>query len=245
MAARYFPNQNPVGRRLRMNKPAVGTNGFGETEFVEIVGVVGNVTLADVGAPPDPILYIPMTQNIWTTAHWLVVRTAGDPTRLATQLRNAVMDLDPNQPVDPPTPLLSSLDAQFAEPKFQSELMAAFAVLALVLAVTGIYGMNAYAVTQRRREFGVRMALGATQSSVFLDVLTRGMKWTIIGVVIGIAGAVGLNAVMQSVFLNIGALAWLPTLGAAILLLLVAVAACYVPALRATRIDPAVALRDE
>ncbi len=245
MVARYFPNQNPVGRRLRMNKPAVGTNGFGETEYVEIVGVVGNVTLAEVGAPADPILYVPMAQNIWSTAHWLTVRTAGDPARLAGALRTAVMDMDPNQPVDPATPLLSSLDAQFAEPRFQSELMAAFAVLAMVLAVTGIYGMNAYAVMQRRREFGVRMALGATQSSVFLDVLGRGMKWTIFGVAIGIAGAWGLSVVMQSVLLNIGALAWLPTLGAAILLLLVAVAACYVPALRATRIDPSVALRDE
>lgn len=245
MAARYFPNQNPLGRRLRMNKPAVGLNGFLDTEYVEIVGVVGNVTLGTVGAPSDPILYVPLAQNVWTTAHWLAIHTQGDPGRLAEAVRNALSDLDPNQPIDPGAPLLTSLDTQFAEPRFQSDLMSAFATLALMLAVTGIYGTNSYNVTQRRREFGVRMALGATPSAVFLEVLGRGMRLAAIGIAIGLAGAIAISYILRSVLLDIGALAVVPTLGAAMMLLMVSVIACYIPAVRATRIDPAVALRDE
>ena len=168
-----------------------------------------------------------------------------NPARLASAVRDAVLNLDPNQPVEDAAPLLSNLDTQFAESRFQSRLMGLFAVLALILAVTGIYGSNAYAVAQRRREFGVRMALGATPGDIFLDVLGRGMRITLIGVIVGIAGAASLATILSSVFVDIGALSWLPTLGAAMLLLMVAVVACYVPAVRATRIAPAVALRDE
>jgi putative ABC transport system permease protein len=245
MAERYFPNQSPVGRRLRMNKPILRANDFGEPEYVEIVGVVGNVALGELGADAQPLLYAPMAQNLWAGTHYITIRTTGNLAQVTNAVRNVIMTLDPNQPVEEGTPLLASLDAQFAEPRFQSELMAVFALLALVLAVTGIYGSNSYAVTQRRREFGVRMALGATPGDIFMDVLTRGMRVTFIGVIVGIAGAASLATILSSVFVDIGSLAWLPTMGAALLLLLVAVAACYFPAVRATRVAPAVALRDE
>ena len=244
-AARYFPNGDGVGQRLRMNKPALGKNGFGDIEYVEVVGVAGNVTLDEVGAPPTPIIYVPLAQNVWATAHWMVVRTAGDPVRMAAAVRSAIMALDTNQPVDAGTSLAASFATQFAEPQFQSRLMGGFALLALGLAIVGIYGVNSYSVTQRHREIGVRLALGATGGSVVRDILGRGMKLTAVGIVVGLVGAVGLNSVLRSALVDVGGLEILPMLGAAALLSVVAAAACYLPARRATQIDPAITLRKE
>lgn len=244
-ADRFFPNTNIVGQRLRMNKPALGTNGFGPTEYVQVVGVVGNMTLDEVGAPPLPIIYAPVAQNVWSNAHWMAVKTSGDPVRLAQAVRSTIMALDTNQPLDPATSLEGSFAAQFAEPQFQSRLMGGFALLALGLAIVGIYGVNSYAVTQRQREIGVRMALGATGGSILRDILGRGMKLTAVGIVVGLLGAVGLNSVLRSALLDVGDVEILPMLGAATVLTVVAAAACYLPARRATKIDPAITLRKE
>lgn len=244
-AKRYFPNGDAVGQRIRMNKPALGKNGFGEMEYVQIVGVAGNVTLDEVGAPPVPIIYAPLAQNVWTTAHWLAVKTAGDPVRLAAAVRGAIMALDTNQPVDAGTSLEGNFATQFAEPQFQSRLMGGFALLALGLAIVGIYGVNSYAVSQRQREIGVRLALGATGGAVVRDILGRGMKLTAVGIAVGLAGAVGFNAMLRSALVDVGGLEILPLLAAAALLSVVAAAACYLPARRATQIDPAITLRKE
>jgi len=244
-ATRYFPNGDAVGQRLRMNKPALGKNGFGDIEYVEVVGVAGNVTLDEVGAPPIPIIYVPLAQNVWATAHWMAVRTTGDPVRMAAAVRSAIMALDTNQPMDAGTSLAASFATQFAEPQFQSRLMGGFALLALGLAIVGIYGVNSYSVTQRHREIGVRLALGATGGSVVRDILGRGMKLTAVGIVVGLAGAVGLNSVLRSALVDVGGIEILPMLSAAAVLAVVAAAACYLPARRATQIDPAITLRKE
>ncbi len=244
-AARYFPNGDAVGQRLRMNKPALGKNGFGDIEYVEVVGVAGNVTLDEVGAPPIPIIYVPLAQNVWATAHWMAVRTTGDPVRMAAAVRSAIMALDTNQPVDAGTSLAASFATQFAEPQFQSRLMGGFAFLALGLAIVGIYGVNSYSVTQRHREIGVRLALGATGGSVVRDILGRGMKLTAVGIVVGLVGAVSLNSVLRSALVDVGGIEILPMLGASGVLAVVAAAACYLPARRATQIDPAITLRKE
>jgi predicted permease len=244
-ADRFFPNENALGQRLRMNKPALGTNGFGPTEYVQVVGIVGNVTLEEVGAAPLPTIYAPIAQNVWSTAHWMTVKTSGDPIKLAQAVRSTVMALDTNQPLDPATSLEGSFAAQFAEPLFQSRLMGGFAFLALGLAIVGIYGVNSYAVSQRQREIGVRLALGATGGSILRDILGRGMKLTAVGIVVGLLGAVALNSVLRSALLDVGDVEILPMLGAAGLLAVVAAAACYLPARRATKIDPAITLRKE
>jgi putative ABC transport system permease protein len=244
-ADRYFPNGNVVGARIRLSKPVLGTNSFGRVEYVEIVGVVGNVTLEEVGAAPTPTVYAPVAQNVWSTAHWLVVKTSGDPTRLAQSVRSAIIALDTTQPLDAATSLQGSLATQFAEPLFQSRLMGGFALLALGLAVVGIYGVNSYSVTQRQREIGVRLALGATGGSILSDILGRGMKLTLAGIVLGLGGAVGLNSVLRSTLLDVGAVEVTPMLSAAAILAVVAAAACYLPARRATQIDPAITLRKE
>jgi len=244
-AARNFPNGDAVGQRLRINKPALGKNGFADTQYVQIVGVVGNVTLDVVGVPPPMMIYAPVAQNVWSTAHWMAVRTTGDPVRLAESVRNVIMALDTNQPVDAGTSLDASFAAQFAEPQFQSRLMGGFALLALGLAIVGIYGVNSYAVTQRHREIGVRLALGATGGSVMRDIVGRGMKLTAVGIAVGLVGAVGLNSILRSTLVDVGGIEILPMVGAAAVLAVVAAAACYLPARRATQIDPAITLRKE
>jgi putative ABC transport system permease protein len=244
-ADRYFPNGDAVGQRLRMNKPVLGSNGFGDVEYVQIVGVAGNVTLDSVGAPPVPLIYAPLSQSVWSVMHWMAVLTSGDPARLSAAVRKVVSGLDTNQPVDPGTSLEASFAAQFAEPQFQSRLMGGFAFLALGLAIVGIYGVNSYAVTQRQREIGVRLALGATEGSVLRDILGHGMKLTALGILLGLAGAVGLNSVLRSALLDVGGVEILPMLGAAGVLTVVAAIACYLPARRATQIDPAITLRKD
>lgn len=244
-AARYFPNGDAVGQRVRLHKPVLGSNEFGALEYVQIVGVVGNVTLDEIGAPALPLLYVPLAQNVWSTAHWMAVRTVGDPGSVAAAVRRVIQEMDANQPLDSATSLEGSLASQFAEPRFQSGLMGVFALLAVALAVTGIYGVNAYAVTQRRREIGVRLALGATPGDILWDVVGRGMRLTGVGIVLGLGGAVVLNGLLASALVDVGGMEAGPVLGAAGLLAVVAAVACYLPARRATRIDPATALRNE
>lgn len=244
-AARYFPRGDAVGQRLRLYRPVLGSDDFGPLEFVQIVGVVGNVTLDEIGAPPMPLLYAPLAQNLWSPTHWLAVRTAADPASIAAAVRRVIVELDPNQPLDPSSSLDASLAAHFAEPRFQSGLMRVFALLALVLAVTGIYGLNSYAVTQRRREIGVRMALGATPGNILGKVVGHGMRLTAVGILPGLAGAFGLHSVLASALVDVGSFEWGPVLEAAVLLVAVAALAAYLPARRATRIHPAAILRND
>jgi putative ABC transport system permease protein len=164
---------------------------------------------------------------------------------LAQAVRGAIMALDTNQPLDPASSLEGSFAAQFAEPQFQSRLMGGFALLALLLAIVGIYGVNSYAVTQRQREIGVRLALGATSGSILRDIVGRGMKLTAVGIVVGLLGAVGLNSLLRSALLDVGDVELVPMLTAATALAVVAAVACYLPARRATKIDPAITLRKE
>jgi putative ABC transport system permease protein len=242
---RFFPNGGAVGQRLRVHKPVLGTNDFAPVEYIQIVGAVADVTLDKIGVPPPPMIYVPLAQNVWSTAHWLAVRTAGDPAGIASAVRETIQNLDPDQPQDPPTSLAGSVAAQFAEPKFQSRLMGGFAALAFVLALIGIYSVNAYAVTQRTREIGVRLALGEMPGSVMRDVLSRGMKVTLVGIALGLGAAAALNALLGSALVDTAPVEIVPMLGSAVVLTIAAAVACWLPAWRATRIHPAIALRSE
>jgi putative ABC transport system permease protein len=244
-AALRFPHQDPVGRQLLINLPTLGQNGFAETTRAEIVGVVGNVKLGDLSAAPEPILYLPLAQNVWTTVTYLTVRTRSNAASLAAAIRGEMAGLDKEQPVDQMGSMEQTFSEQFAEPRFQSRLMAAFAGLALILAVVGIYGVNSYAVTQRRRELGVRIALGARSSDVLRETLGEGLKLSGVGILLGLAGAFALSTLFRSVLVGVTGINPLTLLGAAAALAAVALIACYLPARRATRIDPATALRQE
>jgi putative ABC transport system permease protein len=244
-AAAHFPNQNPLGRRLLINPPVLGQNGFADTLRAEIVGVAGNVKLGDLGAPPEPILYVPLAQSVWSTVTFLTVRTRSSATGLAAVIRSEMADLDKQQPIEQMGSMEQTFSDQFAEPRFQSQLMGTFAALALILAIVGIYGVNAYAVTQRRRELGVRIALGARPGDVLRETLGEGLTLSAAGIALGLAGAYAMSSLFSSVLVGIAGLNAVTVLGAAGLLAAVALIACYVPARRATRIDPASALRQE
>jgi putative ABC transport system permease protein len=244
-ARRYFGDQNPIGKRLRINRPILGSNGFSPTEYEQIVSVAGNVTLEEIGAPPQPLIYAPLTQNVWSTVTYLTVRTRGEVGRITEAARGFIMEQDPNQPLEAASSMTALFDSQFAEPRFQFGLMSAFAFLALALAVVGIYGVNSYAVTQRQREIGVRMALGASPGHVLIPLVAEGMKFTGIGIFIGIIGAMAMGTVLNSVLVGVTLTNPIPLMFAALLLAVVAAVACYIPARRATRMDPAITLRQE
>jgi putative ABC transport system permease protein len=242
---RYFPGQNPVGQRLLLNRPILGGTGFEESVYPEIVGVIGNVKLDNLLARTDPLLYVPQAQNVWSSVSYFAVRTSTEGSGLAPAIRRALMELDKDEPVDQLGSFDQILVSHMAEPRFQTQLMGAFALVALLLAIVGIYGVNAYAVEQRRNEIGLRMALGATPGQVLGEILKQGMRLTAIGIAIGLVGAVAIASLLKSVLVGVSATDPMTLGGVALLLALVAATACYIPARRATHIDPAIALRQE
>ena len=212
---------------------------------LEIVGVVGNVKSPDLGEEPKPMIYAPHAQNPYSRGVWFAVRTAGNPSALASAVRGEFQAIDKEEPVEQVGSLDQMMSTQLAQPRFQTVLMGAFALVALLLAALGIYGVNAYAVAQRRNELGLRMALGATRGSVLRLVIGQGMLPTGIGIVLGVAGAAGATTLLRSVLVGADTLDPIAFLGAAVVLAVAAALACYFPARRATRIDPAIILRLE
>jgi putative ABC transport system permease protein len=244
-ADRYFPHANPVGQRLVLNRPILGKNGFEDAIRPEIVGVIGNLKEADLGTDADPIIYVPHEQNVWNPVTWFTVRTRINPAGLADAVRRELMEIDKEQPIDQVGTMQQTFETRFAEPRFQMQVMSGFALLALILAVVGIYGVNAYAVTQRRHEIGVRMALGATPGAVLREVLAQGMRLAAMGIVVGLLGAAAAASALRSVLVGVSATDPLTLAAVSFLLAFVTAIACYIPARRATRIDPAIALRDQ
>jgi putative ABC transport system permease protein len=187
-------------------------------------------------------MYMPSYATGWTN---LVIRTQADPTALAAAVRKEILAIDPDQPVANVRTMEQWLDTAVAGPRYRTGLLGLFALLALVLASTGIYGVMSYSVAQRTHEIGVRMALGARQLDVLKLVVRQGMGLVLIGVALGLAGAVALTRVMSTLLFGVGAKDPLTMVVVATLLSLVAFVACYIPARRATKVDPLVALRYE
>lgn len=242
---RYFKGQDPVGQHLAVNRPILGGGGFEPLSRLEIVGVVGNVKLGVITAEATPILYVPQAQDVWRRVSWFAIRTGTPPAGLAAAVRRAMAQVDKDQPIGQMGTLEESLSNQSAEPRFQAWLMGAFGGLALVLAVVGIYGVNAQAVAQRRHEIGLRMALGATPARVLRETIGEGLKLTAWGLALGVAGALAAASLLRSVLVGVSATDPLTLAAVALFLALTAAAACYIPAHRATRIDPATALRQD
>jgi putative ABC transport system permease protein len=253
LARRFFPNEDPLGKTIWMGPPEHLLPPDAQTpenRFVRrlIVGVVADVKGGSLNQPVGPLVYAPFYQHRregWSNSLTLAVRTETAPETLTAAIRGQIRALDQDQPIANVRTVGELLDRVLSEAKFNLLLLGLFAVVALLLAAIGVYGVLSYAVTQRTREIGVRIALGAQPRSVLRLVIGQGMKLASAGVVIGVAAAWALTRLMSTMLFETPATD--PATFATIASLLVAVAlmACWIPARRAAKVDPMVALRRE
>jgi putative ABC transport system permease protein len=235
LAKAFFPNEDPVGKLLRQNR---------SNPWMQIVGVVGDVKYEGLDASVIPTLYTPYTQHGWPGAY-LAVRAKGNIAGLAAAIRDSVWSLDNQLPITDMVFAPQRMHAALAAPRFRAILLAAFGVVALALSVIGIYGVISYSTAQRTREIGVRTALGAQPRDIVRMVLGEGLLLALIGIAIGVASALVLTRFLRSMLFEIKPTDPATFLGVAILLVIAALLACYIPARRAMRVDPIVALRYE
>jgi putative ABC transport system permease protein len=237
LARKHWPGQDPIGKRFRFYGPP------DQTPWFEIVGVVEDVT-HELNMPVTPEYYFPFSQDSWS-AMTLVARTNVDPTSLAASLRQHVWAIDKDQPVYEVQTMDQVWSAAASLYSFSSVTLGGFAVIALLLASLGIYGVMAFAVAQRTQEIGIRMALGATTPEVMKLVLRHGMKLAMLGIGIGLVGAWALTRFMKALLVDVQPTDFLTFGVVSGCLFIAALLACYVPARRATKVDPLVALRYE
>jgi putative ABC transport system permease protein len=241
MAQKVWPGEDALGKQLQLEGVRQNAN---QKTTATVVGIVGDTKHYDLGETQRPQLYTAFAQNPFIFGT-LVVRTRVEPLSLSKAVKEAVWSVDPEQPVWKIRTVEYLLEQNVAGRRFVMSLMAGFAGLAMLLTALGIYGVISYSVAQRTHEIGVRMALGAQARDVLRLVLRQGMLLTLIGVVVGLAAAFGLTRLMASLLYGVSATDPFTYAGVTLLLALVALLACYIPARRATRVDPLVALRYE
>jgi putative ABC transport system permease protein len=237
MAKRFFPGEDPIGKRLDLGDAR-------EPDWEEIVGVVGDVKHYGLNRETTAQTYEPHTQRP-VSGMTLVARTSGDPASLSAAIRGEVLKIDKEQPVYDIRTLEQYFSTSIAEQRFSAMLLGIFAAVAMALASVGIYGVLSYSVTQRRREIGIRTALGAARRDVLKLVVGHGMLLTLIGMAIGLGAAFALTRVMSTLLFAVSATDPMTFGMIALLLGAVALLACWIPARRATKVDPMVALRHE
>jgi putative ABC transport system permease protein len=235
-AKKFLPGEEPIGQRLSF--------GGGEKETQEIIGVVSDVKNDDLDEAVEPIAYSPYAQNPRSIMS-LIIRGTQDPTKLTSAVRSEVQALDPNLPVSNIKPVRQMIDERISPKRLMTYILAVFGLIALLLASIGIYGVMSYAVTQRTQEIGVRMALGAQALDVLKLVIKKGMAMALVGIVIGLAGAYALTRVLANLLFKVAPTDLVTFAAVSISLIVVALIACYIPARRATKVDPLVALRYE
>ena len=237
MAREFWPNENPIGKRLTLS--------FYPEKVREVIGVTGDVKFRGLDSLKSlATVYVPLAQiTFWNQA--MVVRTARDPASSASAMAAAVHQQDPDQPVSDVRTMDDILADSLSQQRFSMLLLASFAGLALVLAAVGIYSVLAYAVRQRQREIGIRLALGAQLNDVLRMVIVEGMRPALIGVALGLAGAFALKRAISSLIFGVSESDPLTFLSVSVLLAMVALVASILPAYRATKVDPMRALREE
>jgi putative ABC transport system permease protein len=238
-ARQFFPGENPIGKHF---KPGISTTG--KAPMREIVGVVGNVKFEDLKAEWMPESYVPYAQLPFGSVT-IVVRAAKDPQGQAKAIASAVQSLDKDLPTYTPKTVEQYLNGTIAVPRFNTFLLAVFAALAMILTAVGLYGVISYTVAQRTHEIGIRMALGAQPGDMLRLVVGQGMRLALLGVGLGLVAAFGLTRFLSSLLFGVSSTD--PVSFAVVVTMLVAVVllACYIPARRAMRVDPMVALRYE
>ncbi len=247
LARRFFPDEDPVGRHITLDLVP-------NERPREIIGIAGDTVTARLDRDQTPSMYVPQLQQsaqfsgpwvYFRTGMYFVVRTAGEPESLASAVKRAVAEIDPETPAADLRPLEQTLDDQIRNMRIYTLLLGIFGVVAVILAATGIYGVMAFSVAERTREIGIRMALGARPLDVLEMIFRQAGGVIAIGVILGIAGAVGLAGLVNSSLYGVTATDPATYAGVAILLVLVALIACAVPTRRAVRVDPTIALRYE
>jgi predicted permease len=237
-AKKYFPNQNPIGQRLGQNLEDSGKT--------EIIGVIRDTKYDSVRDAAPPTMYTPFRGG-FTSARSLtvMVRTAGEPASLTETVRTAMQQIDPDVPMTGITTQSEQVEGRFAQERLFALAYSLFGVLALLLACIGLFGLMSYSVSRRTNEIGIRMALGAQRAGVVGMVLRESMLMVVIGVVVGLAGAIAGGRFVQSVLFGLTPTDVWTISGAIAATILVSLAAGYLPARRASRVDPMVALRYE
>jgi predicted permease len=235
-ARRYFKGENPVGRQMRVGIP--------NPTLREVIGVVRDSKYGTLSEAPTPFIYQPLAQN-HETGMTLLVRTAGDPSSVAAGVRSAAQSLEKNLPMNNLQPLGTLLDSALYPARMGAALLLIMGSLALALAAIGLYGVMAYTVAQRAREIGVRMALGAQTRDVLRLVIRQGMKLVLLGVLLGVLAAFALMRLLEGLLFGVSATDPMTFAGIALLLAVVALLACWIPARQATKVDPLIALRCE
>jgi putative ABC transport system permease protein len=240
MARQYWPDEEVLGKRFKL--------GVNKAPWVAVVGVVADVRQMGMDVPVKAEMYFPYRQiktHFWYAPRDLVLRTTGDPLSVAASVRQLIHEIDPDQPVSNVSSMEALLVEETGPRRLGMILLSAFAGLALLLASLGIYGVLSYFVAQQTPEIGVRMALGAQRSNILRLVLQKGLIWTLIGVAIGVGAALALTRFMASLLFEVSASDPLTFAIVPVVLIVVALLACYLPARRATKVDPMVALRYE
>ncbi|MFZ0924718.1 MAG: FtsX-like permease family protein, partial [Candidatus Acidiferrales bacterium] len=231
----FWPGQDPVGKHLHF---------ITTTWTVTVVGEVNTVKYASLGESPQAIIYWPLKQH-YSESVFLFVRSKGDPIKLIPTMRSMMHSLAPSIPLLDVETIEQTLDESLTAPRMGAELLGTFGLLALILAAIGTYGVMSYSVIQRTNEIGIRIALGAQPANVLRLILSNGMAMVVAGVVVGLGLSVLLAKSMKSLLFGIGMFDPASFLSTAALLILVALGACWIPARRAMRVDPMVALRYE
>jgi putative ABC transport system permease protein len=238
---RYFVNEDPIGKRIK----DLGVNqNQGDPKQYEIVGVIGDVHHNSLAKSSTPELYLSHQQNSWNWGNFLV-RTTNDPASLTRSFTDTIRATDKTVPVTRVRPLTEAISETVSQPRFYALLFVLFGATGLLLTVTGIYSVLSYTVSHHTREIGIRMALGAQARDVLKLIVGRGLLLTVIGVGLGLLGAWGVTRVMQTLLFGISATDWLTFTSVALMLMSVSLLATAIPARRATKVDPLVALRYE
>ena len=234
-ARRYWPNQNPIGKHVLLGRIP---------QPIEVVGVLGDIRNVGVAADVAPEIYVPFAQRPWANIY-LLVRTAGDPHMFVSAVRARVLALDHEQPVTAIQTLDELLESGAAQPRFTTFLLGTLSGTALLLAIVGIYGVIAYSVAERTQEMGIRIALGAERTDILRLVLGQGLVLALSGIAIGLATSLALTRLLGSLLYRVSVTDPVTFGAGAVLFAGVAMLASYLPALRATRVDPLIALRNE
>jgi putative ABC transport system permease protein len=240
-ARQYFPNEDPVGKRI---KPGIGTYENEDNPLREVIGVVGDIRNRSLNTEPKPAYYVPQTQVPFSQLV-AVVKTTGEPHSLISAATKQVAAMDQDIPLFSVKSMPEYLSSSVAAPRFSTTLLSIFAAVALVLTVVGLYGVMSYSVAQRTNEIGIRLALGAQSRDVLVMIVKQGGTLILLGLAIGLAGAFALTRLIASLLFGVTAKDPITFAAVAVLLAIVALLACYIPALRATKVDPINALRCE